>query len=145
MAPEVSALDYTNEVNISGFDVPGITTRRVNTEVELADGESFMIGGLLDKSIRRHLREDSFYWRHSDPRQVIPIRSQDQERYGADRDCDAGDRFAASRQMRRCQTLNYPVRVPAAEFKYPDASAGCEDAGEHDAARSGIVAGGDAG
>ncbi len=50
VAPEVSALDYTNEAIISGFEVPGITTRRVNTEVELADGESFMIGGLLDKT-----------------------------------------------------------------------------------------------
>jgi pilus assembly protein CpaC len=50
VAPEVSSLDYTNEVNISGFSVPGITSRKVNTEVELADGESFMIGGLLDKS-----------------------------------------------------------------------------------------------
>jgi pilus assembly protein CpaC len=49
VAPEVSALDYTNEVDISGFEVPGITSRKVNTEVELADGESFMIGGLLDK------------------------------------------------------------------------------------------------
>ncbi len=51
VAPEVSALDYTNEVEISGFEVPGLTIRRVNTEVELADGESFMIGGLLDKGI----------------------------------------------------------------------------------------------
>jgi pilus assembly protein CpaC len=51
VAPEVSALDYNNEVTISGFQVPGISTRRVNTEVELKDGESFMIGGLLDKSI----------------------------------------------------------------------------------------------
>lgn len=50
VAPEVSALDFANEVTLSGFEVPGITTRRVNTEVELADGESFMIGGLLDKT-----------------------------------------------------------------------------------------------
>jgi pilus assembly protein CpaC len=50
VAPEVSALDYSNEVDISGFNVPGITSRKVNTEVELADGESFLIGGLLDKS-----------------------------------------------------------------------------------------------
>jgi len=50
VAPEVSALDYANQVNISGFEVPGITSRKVNTEVELADGESFLIGGLLDKS-----------------------------------------------------------------------------------------------
>lgn len=50
VAPEVSALDYTNEVNVSGFEVPGITTRRVNTEVELKDGQSFVIGGLLDNT-----------------------------------------------------------------------------------------------
>jgi pilus assembly protein CpaC len=49
VAPEVSELDYTNEVEISGFEVPGITSRKVNTEVELRDGQSFVIGGLLDK------------------------------------------------------------------------------------------------
>ncbi len=51
VAPEVSTLDYNNEVAISGFEVPGLTERRVNTEVDLKDGESFLIGGLLDKSI----------------------------------------------------------------------------------------------
>jgi pilus assembly protein CpaC len=51
VAPEVSALDYTNEVQISGFEVPGLNTRRVNTEVELKDGQTFIIGGLLDKSL----------------------------------------------------------------------------------------------
>ncbi len=48
VAPEVSALDFTNAVEISGFTVPAITSRKVNTEVELADGQSFVIGGLLD-------------------------------------------------------------------------------------------------
>jgi len=51
VAPEVSALDYTHEVEISGFEVPGITSRKVNTEVELKDGQTFIIGGLLDKGI----------------------------------------------------------------------------------------------
>jgi pilus assembly protein CpaC len=51
VAPEVSALDYTDEVEISGFEVPGITSRKVNTEVELQDGQSFMIGGLLDNTL----------------------------------------------------------------------------------------------
>jgi pilus assembly protein CpaC len=51
VAPEVSALDYSNEVQISGFTVPGITTRTVNTEVDLRDGQSFVIGGLLDNSV----------------------------------------------------------------------------------------------
>jgi pilus assembly protein CpaC len=48
VAPEVSALDYANSVNIGGASVPALTIRRVNTEVELADGQSFVIGGLLD-------------------------------------------------------------------------------------------------
>jgi len=51
VAPEVSALDYSNEATISGFEVPGLTVRRVNTEVELKDGQTFIIGGLLDKSL----------------------------------------------------------------------------------------------
>jgi len=48
VAPEVSALDFSNAVQISGFDVPAINTRKVNTEVELSDGQTFVIGGLLD-------------------------------------------------------------------------------------------------
>jgi len=48
VAPEVSSLDFTNAVEISGFEVPAISTRKVNTEVELSSGQSFVIGGLLD-------------------------------------------------------------------------------------------------
>ena len=48
VAPEVSALDFSNAVQISGFNVPAITTRKVKTEVELSDGASFVIGGLID-------------------------------------------------------------------------------------------------
>ncbi|MGC2616271.1 MAG: type II and III secretion system protein, partial [Terracidiphilus sp.] len=48
VAPEVSSLDYANSVNIGGASVPALTIRRVKTEVELADGQSFVIGGLLD-------------------------------------------------------------------------------------------------
>lgn len=48
VAPEVSALDYTNAVTISGYTIPAISTRRAETQVELKDGESFSISGLLD-------------------------------------------------------------------------------------------------
>ena len=60
VAPEVSALDYSNSVDISGFTVPGITTRRVNTEVELKDGQTFIIGGLLDKQITDEFQKIPF-------------------------------------------------------------------------------------
>jgi pilus assembly protein CpaC len=48
IAPEVSTLDFTQAINISGFTVPAISTRRAETEVELRDGQSFGIAGLLD-------------------------------------------------------------------------------------------------
>ena len=44
----VSSLDYANGITLSGFTVPGISERSVKTEVELAQGQSFAIGGLLD-------------------------------------------------------------------------------------------------
>lgn len=48
IAPEVSSLDYGNSVTISGFTVPALSTRRAETAVELKDGQSFGIAGLLD-------------------------------------------------------------------------------------------------
>lgn len=48
VAPEVSALDYTNAVSISGYTIPALSTRRADTQVELRSGQSFMISGLLD-------------------------------------------------------------------------------------------------
>jgi pilus assembly protein CpaC len=48
--PEVSALDFTNKVLISGQVVPGLTVRRANTTVELASGQSFAIAGLIQNN-----------------------------------------------------------------------------------------------
>jgi len=48
VAPEVSALDYTNEVVIAGYALPALSTRRAETEVELKDGQTFGISGILD-------------------------------------------------------------------------------------------------
>jgi pilus assembly protein CpaC len=46
--PEVSALDFANGITLEGFRVPALTTRRAETDVELRDGQSFAIAGLLD-------------------------------------------------------------------------------------------------
>ena len=46
--PEVSSLDFNNGITISGFRIPALTTRRAETEVELRDGQSFAIAGLLN-------------------------------------------------------------------------------------------------
>ena len=48
VAPEVSALDYANGVTISGFAIPALSTRRAETEVEIKNGQSFVVSGLLD-------------------------------------------------------------------------------------------------
>jgi pilus assembly protein CpaC len=52
VAPEVSQLDFSKSVSVGGFLVPSLTTRRVSTVVELADGQSFAIAGLLSHEIR---------------------------------------------------------------------------------------------
>jgi len=49
VAPEVSSLDYSNSVTISGFVLPALQTRRAETVIELKDGQSFGIAGLLDQ------------------------------------------------------------------------------------------------
>lgn len=46
--PEVSSLDYNNAVVLQGFTVPAIATRKVQTEIELENNQSFVIAGLLD-------------------------------------------------------------------------------------------------
>ncbi|MHA6573104.1 type II and III secretion system protein family protein [Pseudomonas sp. ATCC PTA-122608] len=50
VAPEVSELDYTNAVTIQGISVPALTIRRTDTSVSLADGESFVISGLISSN-----------------------------------------------------------------------------------------------
>ena len=50
VAPEASELDYANSILLSGTSVPSITTRRADTTVELGDGESFVIGGLVSRN-----------------------------------------------------------------------------------------------
>lgn len=60
VAPEVSSLDFTQGITISGFQVPAIDVRRVKTEVELSEGQSFAIGGLLDNRETQTLQKIPF-------------------------------------------------------------------------------------
>jgi pilus assembly protein CpaC len=52
VAPEVSDLDFSTAVVTAGFAVPGLTVRRASTVIELADGQSFAIAGLLRENVR---------------------------------------------------------------------------------------------
>jgi pilus assembly protein CpaC len=48
VAPEVSELDFSNAVTSNGFRIPALTKRKVSTTVELADGQSFALAGLMN-------------------------------------------------------------------------------------------------
>ena len=50
--PSVSELDFSNAVFLEGFVVPGLSSRQASTVVELADGQSFAIAGLLSETVR---------------------------------------------------------------------------------------------
>ncbi|HEY0384852.1 MAG TPA: type II and III secretion system protein family protein [Pyrinomonadaceae bacterium] len=55
LEPEVSTIDFTNGVKFDGFVIPGLKTRKAKTGIELRDGQSFALAGLLDNSESRSL------------------------------------------------------------------------------------------
>jgi pilus assembly protein CpaC len=55
--PEVSALDFSNAITLEGFRIPALSTRRTETEVELRDGQTFAIAGLLNNSVTDTMRK----------------------------------------------------------------------------------------
>ena len=55
LEPEVSTLDFANGVKFNGFLIPGLRTRRAKTGVELRDGQSFALAGLLDNNETRSI------------------------------------------------------------------------------------------
>ena len=57
VTPEVSELDFSTARLIEGFLVPGLSTRRASTVIELGDGQSFAIAGLLKETIRDNVQK----------------------------------------------------------------------------------------
>ncbi|MBI4264017.1 MAG: type II and III secretion system protein family protein [Acidobacteria bacterium] len=55
--PEVSMLDFNNAVVLQGFRIPALTTRRTETELELRDGQTFAIAGLMNNSMNSALQK----------------------------------------------------------------------------------------
>ena len=51
VAPEVSTLDFANGLTLQGFNIPSILSRKAETEIELADGQTFAIAGLIDNAM----------------------------------------------------------------------------------------------
>jgi len=57
LAPEVSSLDYGNAIIVSGFTLPALRTRRAETSVQVQDGESLVIGGLLQSDTTKNVKK----------------------------------------------------------------------------------------
>jgi pilus assembly protein CpaC len=57
VAPEVSSIDPTSSVTVGGLTIPGLQTRRAKTTVELRDGQSFALAGLLRNDFRDTVRQ----------------------------------------------------------------------------------------
>ena len=55
--PEVSSLDFSNGLIIQGFSIPALATNRVESEMDLRDGQSFAIAGLLDNRVTEQLQK----------------------------------------------------------------------------------------
>lgn len=55
--PEVSTIDLTNAIQLSGFVIPALASRRIESNIELAEGQSFVIGGLLDERSSENLQK----------------------------------------------------------------------------------------
>jgi pilus assembly protein CpaC len=55
--PEVSTLDFTNAVVLNGFRIPALSTRRTETEIELMNGQTFAIAGLLNNTVNSSLQK----------------------------------------------------------------------------------------
>jgi pilus assembly protein CpaC len=55
--PEVSSLDQADGVTAAGFNIPALTTRRMETDVELGEGQSFVIAGLLNENVTENLSQ----------------------------------------------------------------------------------------
>jgi pilus assembly protein CpaC len=53
--PEVSALDFSNALTISGFTIPALSTRRVQSDMALRDGQTFAIAGLMDNRVTQQM------------------------------------------------------------------------------------------
>jgi pilus assembly protein CpaC len=60
VAPEVSALDFTHGLTVNGFAVPALTVRKLDTSIELKEGQTFALGGLLDNRVTDTLEKIPF-------------------------------------------------------------------------------------
>ena len=110
--PEVSTIDVANAVLYSGFTIPALSTRRMETNVELGEGQSFVIGGLIDARVTETMSKMPGLSEHSDSRGAVQEPPGTEIEQRADRHGDAGNHHAA--EPRRPQAASaHAEGVPA--------------------------------
>ncbi len=99
--PEVSSIDPTASISIGGLTIPGLQTRRASTTVELRDGESFAIAGLMRSDYPDHRAPAAAARLDPDPGRAVPFVELPE---GRDRAADRGDAAAgrAAQGQTRC-------------------------------------------
>ena len=149
--PEVSALDFANGVSLSGFRIPALTTRRAETHVELRDGQSFAIAGLLDNLTQDDGAGDPAPEQAADHRQPVQEQVRARRAHRAD-GADHAAPGAAARSGRSAAAADAAEALPrragkrrrsASRSKAAPASSTRRD--EVEAARQGQEAGNEAG
>ena len=112
VAPEVSTLDFANGITLQGFRIPALSTRRAQTNVELRDGQSFAIAGLLDNLTQED--NAAIPYPEPDPHHREPVQEQGGSRR-ADR-VDGADYSASgprARARRGATAADPATAVPA--------------------------------
>ena len=91
VAPEVSSLDYANAITLSGFTMPALQVRRAETEIELKDGQSFGIAGLLDERTTVQLSKVPGIADIPILGELLQVTQHKQDKYRADRSGNSDD------------------------------------------------------
>ena len=131
LRPEVSTLDYTNGIVLSGFRIPALNTRRAETDVELRDGQSFAIAGLLNNLTqtdrqghpaagpaadhRRAVHEPGPRAEQTELMVLVTPRLVRPSTPTRCRPCRCGRAHSSARPMRRTRAYPVPTRIARAD------------------------------
>ena len=113
--PEVSSLDFNNGILLEGFRIPALTTRRAETEVELRDGQSFAIAGLIDNKSQNDVAAIPFLSQMPIIGNLFKSKAERKERtelLGAG-DAPAGSAAESRTTCRRCPPCRAVSCLPA--------------------------------
>ena len=128
--PEVSTLDFSNAIVSQGFRIPALSTRRTETEIELQDGQTFAIAGLLNNTATQSMQKVPGHRRHPDSRTAVPQQGRAETADRAGRDDHAADSDPHSSGV-TSGAAAHDRAVPAAARSgedLPGAAAGVHDA-----------------